>query len=995
MKINGISQFYPINQKNNNKNQSRQLVSTQETVTKPFELRPQFNDYLISFGARVDKGLNRFFNVNKDRMPLTVYNFVESLPDREVYTPLEAQQEAYSNLYDAESVADIKNDYKNEPLFQDLKEVSEVKTTRGILKSMQEMGELYEDGVLTTKQDFTVYLMQKLFLEFRTLKEINEDLENDLDKDFKVYFKGKNPDAPYVHTSTLKALGIKLPNTEYLQSLRYTQDGYSDMMGAKVKQGLEDFWRNLPPEARLPRAKKSVENIEKWWNSLSQNEKLDLIASQDAELEMLKAYNRTQRAKKRKLKDENASPEVLDSPENETIKKTVKVGSSKLSQDELFKIWSSNKIKLFEARLSQADKDTLHIKRMNNLFMRWKEMTAVERTDYISKMKSGLEPLRYTMIEAWNNSMDIITDLYKHLKENQVYKPADLLYSTDEFSKFQSRVMSEFWEQHPDYAEKLGTRIDFARQKVENAIRNGNFEELKNQINRNKNDRKRELEQLKKQEEKANMTPKPVEVPVEKDYKTEFKEAYSSHVWGKVRIIPKNYYSDVYDFLLEILPEDVVKLWTRNLRQEQLTDEELAYVQKHIQVEPPQLARISRALEAAAADTLYSFTKNPEVYEMSSSDVKTALYHLERREEPIQIFSHKTGRMYTMNIVEKKKHPDANRINTLYESYKKDLSFDELEDIVRYNFYFSVKGQENDKKTMDEVNSIGIQLFDYIKTYGRSAAVLFSAKSAYPPEVKLAFAKKFLANMPENLKNSKILHCYYDNDIDIEKETKITKARGLFAQRFPFVPKSLMDSYFDEVRMMFLGGQEDQGITVDEFLNRVCVKRKDIKSRGTIAVIPKHSIRKLSTKYNMLALEQTMADLLYEATGNEDVYKLSFEILCDKFELFSFAKSGFPMEPSLCKAVDGNEVSLVLKKRLNTNPYVIQKRCQEYMNEICDRLEEANDSQPLDYEDLLYSLNPEQNNPERDINTSKRIATYFQDFQGLKFSIAPNLMPEL
>ncbi len=988
MKIDRLSQVYPLTYKNN-KNQSEQKKLGAENTTKPFELHSQFNDYLISFGARVDKGMNRFFNVNKERMPLTVYEFVEGLSDREMYTPLEAQQEAYSDLYDVQTVAQIKEAYKKEPLFQDLKEVSEVKTTRGILKSMQEMSELYDDGVLVTKQDFTVYLIQKLFLEFRTLKEINEDLENDLDKDFKIYFKSKNPDAPYVHTSTLKALGIHLPSNEYLQSLRYTVDGYSDKMGAKVRQGLEDFWRNMPPEARLPRAKKSVENIEKWWDSLSLNDKLDLIASQDAELEMLKAYNSVQRAKKRKLKEENASPEVLNSPENETIKKSVKVGSSKLSQDELFKIWSSNKIKLFEARLSQADKDTLHIKRMNRLFMRWQEMSPAERTDYISKMKSGLEPLRYTMIEAWNNSMDIITDLSKHLKENQVYKPADLLYSTDEFSQFQSRVMSEFWEQHPDYVEKLGTRIDLARQKVENAIKNGHFEELKNQINRNKNQRKRELEQVKKREETV-LTPPPAEIPVEKDYRTEFKEAYNSHVWGKIKSIPKNYYSDMYDLLLETLPEDVVKLWTKNLRQERLSEEEVAYIKKYIQDETPKSARINRALEAAVADTLYMFTKNPEVYEMSSSDVKTALYHLERREEPIQIVSHKMNRMYTMNIVDKKKHPDASRINKLYESYKKDLSFEEIEDIVRYNFHFAVKGDEIDKKTLEELDSLKEQLFDYIGTYGKSAGILFSSKSAYPAEVKLAFARKFLANMPKELKESKILHCYYENDIDVEKERKISKAGDLFAQRFSFVPKLLMDSYFNEAKMMFLGEYGNEGLSIDEFINRVCVRRKSIKDRGTIAIIPKHSIRKLSTKYNMLALEQTMADLLYDATGNEDVYKLSFEILCDKFELFSFAKSGFPQEPSLCKAVDGSEVSLVLKKRLNTNPYVIQNRCQEYVTEICDRLEETDATVPLDYEEVLYSLNPEQNNPQRDLNTAKRIATYFSDFKDFKFTINPN-----
>ncbi len=58
-----------------------------------------------------------------------------------------------------------------------------------------------------------------------------------------------------------------------------------------------------------------------------------------------------------------------------------------------------------------------------------KKMSSVERTEYISKMKSGAEPVRYAMIDAWNNSFDIIKDLSAHLKKYQHYKPVNILYS--------------------------------------------------------------------------------------------------------------------------------------------------------------------------------------------------------------------------------------------------------------------------------------------------------------------------------------------------------------------------------------------------------------------------------------------------------------------------------------------------------------------------------------------------------------------------------------
>ena len=39
--------------------------------------------------------------------------------------------------------------------------------------------------------------------------------------------------------------------------------------------------------------------------------------------------------------------------------------------------------------------------------------------------------------------------------------------------------MSEFWETHPDYAEKLGNNIRQSQLKVDLAIKRGTFEELK------------------------------------------------------------------------------------------------------------------------------------------------------------------------------------------------------------------------------------------------------------------------------------------------------------------------------------------------------------------------------------------------------------------------------------------------------------------------------------------------------------------------------------
>ena len=42
-----------------------------------------YNDFLINFGARVDKGLERFYDANKEHMPVTVKDYIENLDDKD------------------------------------------------------------------------------------------------------------------------------------------------------------------------------------------------------------------------------------------------------------------------------------------------------------------------------------------------------------------------------------------------------------------------------------------------------------------------------------------------------------------------------------------------------------------------------------------------------------------------------------------------------------------------------------------------------------------------------------------------------------------------------------------------------------------------------------------------------------------------------------------------------------------------------------------------
>lgn len=962
--------------------QSQNTKKDRQNITNPDQgdhslnlvLRSKFNDHLLTFGARVDKGLERFYDANKDRMPNTLRRYVESVDNKSLLTPMEAQKRAFYMLEKANDVNDIKKYFSDEELFKNLINPLESRAKRGILQSTRENDELLAlsgQGVLKNRENLTVYLVKKVFLEAKTVEEINNDLENDLDPDFKADFRFKNPDSPYVYGTTLKALGIQLPEFEYQQSLRYTKAGYSDSVGEKISQGQRMFWDSLNDEDRTARAKKSVEKFEIWWNSHTKNEILDMIAEQTTTLEMLKNFKKHQKSQEKSQK--KLSPEQT---EQENTRKHAKIGSNKLSQDELFIKWASNNLKLYEANMSEAERDTLHIKRMQRLTSRWSGMTPSERTDYISKMKSGSEPLRYTLIDAWNHSVDLIMELSAHLKAAQVLKPADLLFSTQEFSQFQSKVMTEFWESHPDYASELGRKIVQSQEKIQRALSNGTFEELKKQIMRDKNQRLKEIAKFKYdscQEQAPSTTPKP-------QYQIDFTNAYHKHIYGKVKSMPKNFYADMYEKVFEWLPEEAIKIWTKNLNGESLTPIESTYIKSYTSVEGPEIVRFNRALEAALADTLYEFTKDPNVFTMSNSDVKMAMYHLERGEEPIILESHKTGQRFNLNIVKKNKSVDPTRINKLYEYYKQDLDDDELEKII--NDYYPSIGKTAIDKTLKKLNiqdAVNVTntaketLKDYMKGYGKSLLVLFSEKSGYPAEVKQAYYNKFKANQTQELSES-IPECIFDNADQFKIDNKLKYLVFMLAKKYDFVPEMFMKDYSEEFSAKMRTSGDSS--TLEDFENQYLAKRKSPADRGKIVLLNKSEFS-TTNKLKTLAMEQALADVLFASTGNKDVFGMQFEELCDNFEVFRLVKDkDIPSDNRdyYSYSLEKN-ISLSINKKLKTA--VLNSLYKEYLDEMKIWINnDVKEDGKAYFVDLLGILNPDEADKEKDDAISARIKKY-------------------
>ena len=581
---------------------------------------------------------------------------------------------------------------------------------------------------------------------------------------------------------------------------------------------------------------------------------------------------------------------------------------------------------------------------------RWATMSPEERTDYISKLKAGSEPLRFAMIDAWNNSFDLLKDLSLHLSQNQVYKPTNMLYSAEEFSKFQSKVMKEFWQTHTEESIKLGQAIKDSQEKIEQAIIQGTFEDLKKQILKEKNIRIKNLENYKITEKEQPTTKQTTTDSTTDNYKIEFKKAYNTHVFGKIKSVPKKYYDDLYETVLKTIPESAVKAWTKNLRGEQISSEEMVLLKKYVENEFSEISRYNRAFEAAMADAIYNCSNDASAYEMSNSDVKIIMSHLESGNKKAVIQSHKTGKFFELNFAKNK--VDSTKINRLYELYKRNVPKQEIDEII-YQYF-----EKMDTQTQ-------AQLHDYINQYGQSIFIIFSDKSLYSTPVKEAFYKKFKNNMPKELAGK--VECFIEkHGFAYEKELqKLSKMR---AEKFYFCPTDFIDAYNNEVSSALRSKNNEINM---EMLKLSSKKRTNIKDNGKLLIVPKHTMF-FENRLKSLAMSQALADILYEITKNENVYFLPLEQLADNIELFNLCRT-FPTEERIIdvSGLKGMKITLVGEKRPNIRN--ITKLYNDYYKELKDLMKEIANGDDVTLTDFVYILNPDENRMMLDIAVARNV----------------------
>ena len=945
MQIQKINPFlnYKFNQTSKSQKQDEPTVEQREYATAP-----------VTFGARVDKGLVRFYETNAGRMPKTVKNFIEKLPNKDLITPLAAQAAAFAAIGTALSVEDIKESFPDEELFKDLSNPKESKATRGILGTYRENKELLElcnQDILTNKENFTVWLVKKIFLEGKTVDEINKDLKDCINPDFKKFYDAKEADGQPVRSSTLRALGIKMPAAEYMQSLRYTRDGYSDIVGERISQVQKAFWESMPIEERTARARKSVEKFENWWNSLTYDQHMDMIAEQIDEIKLLEEFNNSDIGRRN-------APKKTNSTEPKFAHNTEKSGqTTTLSRDDLFKIWATNNLKIFKANLTPYDLERIQTKRAQNRAAAWENMTPEERTEYISKLKAGTEPLKYAMIDAWNNCPNILIQLSLFLKRNNIHDPANELYNDKTLSENMRDLMNQFWGENPDYAKTLGQEISKSHQKVKTAIDCGNFESLKKDIIKSRNQR----EKITSKEVKEYMQVDPLGIMDQyPQYLKSFMKLYKDYFKNGDKFLPKEYYRDFFQNIYTDITEEQVNSWSKLLKHEELSTKDLNNVEQVRQNESESATIMNRALEAALADTLYKCTGDPSVFTLSQSDCKIAVSQILNNDDEICFYSEKLQKLIKLPI--KNSEIDKDRISNIYNECREPLSFIEAGELTEQ--YFRIDNPVVRKK-----------LKQYITLYGRSIFAALSPFSPYSADIKEQFFRKFLYNLPKDLTINDIKPVYV-NKQHFEIDDKIAKIDTALTKKYSYIDSDDLDIFFFELNKALRNSAK-----LDNFEKMCCNRKRTPDTPNSTFSLRKEGFT--VTNYLLIScLEQAMADVMYESCRDEKVYALRIEELFEELESLNLVKK-FPYTASVkCENLDTN-LDLKFKKKINF--YQIHKLYKDYMTETLEYINECLDEdKSIETQEVIYILNPDEEKTLVDQYTKSRLTDFSVPINGKK-----------
>lgn len=220
MKVEFTPSIFTVKSFNRTNNNSK----NKEDNVKSYSYNPvAYRDYNISFGARLFRSPENFYeqDFNKENMPKSLREYIYESWDsdfRKTIPPAQAMKEVFGKIKYAQNLDMVKMMYPDEPLFADLTSTPKKKSREGLLGAINLLKDdpeykgrtLFKNG----DNDLGMYILKKIYLEGKTLEEINKDFA----KDVSVYFKGYD-----IKYQDYNAYGIKFPKLSFWHSFLPTR----------------------------------------------------------------------------------------------------------------------------------------------------------------------------------------------------------------------------------------------------------------------------------------------------------------------------------------------------------------------------------------------------------------------------------------------------------------------------------------------------------------------------------------------------------------------------------------------------------------------------------------------------------------------------------------------------------------------------------------------------------------------------------------------------
>ncbi len=245
MKINFAPNIITNKEIRHNKNTNNQSTP----IAPAFQINSRhvnfytYQDYNINFTGRTPENFYAQ-DFNRENMPDSMKEYLNyDYEQRRHIPPEQMMGEVFKYIKVADNFDDVKSIYPNEQLFKSLHKNrqnnrSSILWETKVAKQLSDKP-LFKDG----SDDFGMYLLKKIYLEGKTVKEINKDF---YEKDINDSYRGII--TKQIDSQTTSAFGIRYPKSAFWNSFIATREEY------------KKFFVTLPKNSTNPAVKIQYSN---------------------------------------------------------------------------------------------------------------------------------------------------------------------------------------------------------------------------------------------------------------------------------------------------------------------------------------------------------------------------------------------------------------------------------------------------------------------------------------------------------------------------------------------------------------------------------------------------------------------------------------------------------------------------------------------------------------------------------------------------------------